>query len=42
MENEYEIWFRDPRLLFKNMLANHDFNGSFDYGPFHKTTAIQQ
>jgi hypothetical protein len=36
MENEYEIWFRDPRLLFKNMLANQDFNGSFDYAPFRQ------
>ena len=36
MENEYEIWFRDPRLLFKNMLANPDFHGSFDYAPFRQ------
>jgi hypothetical protein len=36
MENEYEIWFRDPRLLFKNMLANHDFHGSFYYAPFRQ------
>ena len=36
MENEYEIWFRDPRLLFKNMLANHDFDGFFDYAPFRQ------
>ena len=36
MENEYEIWFRDPRGLFKNMLANQDFDGSFDYGPFQQ------
>jgi Plavaka transposase len=36
MENEYEIWFRDPRLLFKNMLANRDFNTSFDYAPFRQ------
>jgi hypothetical protein len=36
MENEYEIWFRDPRLLFKNMLANRDFHGFFDYAPFRQ------
>lgn len=36
MESEYTIWFRDPRLLFKNMLANQDFNGSFDYAPFRQ------
>ena len=36
MENEYEIWFRDPQLLFKNMLANQDFDGFFDYVPFRQ------
>jgi len=36
MENEYEIWFRDPRLLFKTMLENRDFHGSFDYAPFRQ------
>ena len=36
MEKEYEIWFRDPRLLFKNMLTNRDFHGSFDYAPFRQ------
>ena len=36
MESEYEIWFRDPRLLFKNMLGNHDFHGSFDYAPYRQ------
>ena len=36
MENEYEIWFRDPRLLFKNMLANSEFAGIFDYSPYRQ------
>ena len=36
MESEYEIWFRDPQLLFKNMLANQDFNDPFDYAPFQQ------
>ena len=31
---EHMLWFRDPRLLFKNMLENPDFQNSFDYAPF--------
>ncbi|KAF8804340.1 hypothetical protein BYT27DRAFT_7259320 [Phlegmacium glaucopus] len=33
MDNEYTIWFRDPHLLFKNMLENTDFAKAFDYTP---------
>jgi len=33
MESEYTIWFRDPRLLFKNMLENPEFAEHFDYAP---------
>ena len=36
MENKYEIWFRDPRLLFKNMLANPEFAGFFDYSQYQQ------
>ena len=36
MMSEYEIWFRELQLLFKNMLANHDFHGSFDYAPYQR------
>jgi hypothetical protein len=28
---EYDIWFRDPRKVIKNILANPDFNGHIDY-----------
>ena len=31
MESEYTIWFRDPCLLFKNMLENPEFAEHFDY-----------
>ena len=31
MTDEYTIWFRDPRLLFKNMLENPSFADFFDY-----------
>lgn len=33
MEAEYTIWFRDTRLLFKNMLENPEFASHFDYAP---------
>jgi hypothetical protein len=36
MESEYTIWFRDPLLLFKNLLENPDFAGSFDYIPYQQ------
>jgi hypothetical protein len=36
MESEYTIWFRDPRLLFKNLLENPDFSKSFDYTPYQQ------
>ena len=33
MEFEYTIWFRDPSLLFNNMLENSEFAAHFDYVP---------
>ena len=36
MESEYMIWFRDPRILFKNMIENPDFAGLFDYTPYRQ------
>ena len=39
MENEHTIWFRDPRLLFKNMLENPDFAEYFDYSPHRQYDA---
>ena len=30
------VWFRDPRLLFKKMLENPDFQDSFDYAPYRQ------
>jgi hypothetical protein len=34
MEAKYEVWFRDPLLVVRNMLANPDFDGEIDYAPF--------
>jgi hypothetical protein len=39
MTAEYDVWFRDPRLLVHNMLSNPDFNGEFDYAPFQEYDA---
>jgi Plavaka transposase len=33
MQMEHTVWYRDPRMLFKNMLANPEFAGHFDYAP---------
>jgi hypothetical protein len=33
MEQTYEVYFRDPRQLFLNMLANPTFAEDFDYAP---------
>lgn len=33
MLDEHVVWFRDPQTVVKNMLANPDFDGKFDYAP---------
>ena len=33
MKTGHEVWFREPRLLFKKMLENPDFQNYFDYAP---------
>jgi hypothetical protein len=33
MQQTFEVYFRDPRLLFLNMLANPAFAEDFDYTP---------
>jgi hypothetical protein len=34
MTKRYDVWYRDPRQLLRNLLANRDFDGEFDYSPF--------
>ncbi|KAG2028968.1 hypothetical protein BDR03DRAFT_936904 [Suillus americanus] len=34
MKATYEVWFRDPRLLIHNILANPDFDGEIEYTPY--------
>jgi Plavaka transposase len=36
MKKTYEVWYRDPRQVVHNILANEDFNGEFDYTPFRE------
>ncbi|KAF8804851.1 hypothetical protein BYT27DRAFT_7225140 [Phlegmacium glaucopus] len=33
-QQEYEIWYRDPEVVARNMLANPDFNNEFDLAPY--------
>lgn len=33
-KKRYEVWFRDPDTVLKNMLSNPDFEGEFDYQPY--------
>jgi hypothetical protein len=36
MLGEYDIWFRDPKVVLQNQIANPDFKDEFDYAPFQK------
>ncbi|KAG1726712.1 uncharacterized protein EDB91DRAFT_1239616 [Suillus paluster] len=36
MDNEYEVWYRDPRLMVHNMLANPTYKGEIDYALFRE------
>jgi hypothetical protein len=39
MESGYDVWFRDPRTVVRNLLANPDFNNEFDYAPYQEYDA---
>lgn len=36
MTSSYEVWFRDPHVLIKNILANPDYNDHVDYAPIRE------
>jgi hypothetical protein len=36
MNAKFDVWFRDPRKLVHNLISNPDFDGEFDYAPFHE------
>src|SRR6267142_1904552 len=36
MDDVYEVWFRDPRLLVQGIISNPDFASEFNYAPYHE------
>ncbi|KAG2028855.1 hypothetical protein BDR03DRAFT_936922 [Suillus americanus] len=36
MDQVFEVWYRDPREVICNMLANADYAKEFDYRPYHE------
>ncbi|KDQ57677.1 hypothetical protein JAAARDRAFT_130158, partial [Jaapia argillacea MUCL 33604] len=38
MDAEYEVWYRDPLVVDRNMLRNPDFNGKFDPAAYKEYT----
>jgi hypothetical protein len=33
---DYEVWYRDPQALIRNLFANPSFCDEFDYAPYHE------
>ena len=42
MSQEYDVWFRDPRLMVHKILGNHSFAGKIDLRPFQEYTTDDQ
>jgi Plavaka transposase len=36
MTSDYDVWFRDPKVLVQNLISNPDFNNEFDYAPLQE------
>jgi hypothetical protein len=36
MNDEYEVYFKDPRGLVQDIISNPDFASIFDYAPYHE------
>ncbi|KAG1894945.1 uncharacterized protein F5891DRAFT_1130746 [Suillus fuscotomentosus] len=36
MDDKYDVWFRDPREVTRNMLANSAYANEFDYCPYRE------
>lgn len=36
MSGKYDVFYRDPRLVVENILANPEFDGHFDYAPYRQ------
>ena len=39
MKSEHTVWFRNPRLLVRNILSNTDFKNTFDTSPYQEYDA---
>jgi hypothetical protein len=39
MSAKYDVWFRDPRTIIRNMIGNPDYKGEMDYTPFQEFEA---
>ncbi|KAG1896783.1 uncharacterized protein F5891DRAFT_1192680 [Suillus fuscotomentosus] len=39
MDDEFDVWYRDPRAMAHNILANPTFKDEIDYTPFHEYDA---
>ena len=42
MTTEYDVWFRDPREVVKNILASPDFEGQIDYVAYQEFDGEQR
>ncbi|KAG1804349.1 hypothetical protein EV424DRAFT_1330679 [Suillus variegatus] len=40
MNDEFEVWYRDPRAMAHNILANPTFKDEIDYAPFREYDAL--
>ncbi|KAG1875828.1 hypothetical protein F4604DRAFT_1880739 [Suillus subluteus] len=40
MDDEFEVWFRDPRAMAHNILANPAYKDEIDYVPFREYDAL--
>jgi hypothetical protein len=36
MDDEYNVYFKDPRVLIQDMISNPDFASEFNYAPYYK------
>jgi hypothetical protein len=39
MDDEFEVWYRDPHTMARNMLANPTYKDEIDYTPFREYDA---
>jgi Plavaka transposase len=39
MDDEFEVWYRDPRAMAHNIIANPDYKDEIDYVPYREYDA---